>query len=275
MCSVFNISKSGYYSRFNRLSSKWEKENNELILEIINIHEKSKQTYGSPRITAELKSQDINVSRPRVARLMKKANIRSKIRRKYVVTTDSKHSFEIAPNILNRDFKAESPGQKWVSDITYIGTKQRWLYLTVVLDLYDRKIIGWSLSSSLKAKETVIPALKMALNNRSKCDSLIFHSDRGVQYACNIFKQLLKKENIKQSMSRKGNCWDNAVAESFFKTIKVEWIYSRTFINQNQATLSIFEWIESWYNKKRRHSYLGYKTIDEFEKLNINFVTAA
>jgi putative transposase len=267
MCSVFNISKSGYYSRFNRLPSKWEKENNELILEIINIHEKSKQTYGSPRITAELKSQDINVSRPRVARLMKKANIRSKIRRKYVVTTDSKHSFEIAPNILNRDFKAESPGQKWVSDITYIGTKQRWLYLTVVLDLYDRKIIGWSLSSSLKAKETVIPALKMALNNRSKCDSLIFHSDRGVQYACNIFKQLLKKENIKQSMSRKGNCWDNAVAESFFKTLKIECANRNSFQSRKHAAIELFYYIEVWYNRNRRHSYLGYATPVEMENL--------
>ena len=196
-----------------------------LIKEIKKIFKESRQTYGSPRITEELKSRKIIVSRPRVARLMKKENIRSKVKKKYVITTDSKHSFTVAPNLVNRNFVTETPGEVWVSDITYVRTMQGWLYLTVVIDLFDRKVIGWSLSTHLDVLHTSIPALKMALKNRMKDPKLIFHSDRGVQYACDAFKQLLNNENIKQSMSRKGNCWDNAVAESFFKSIKTESIY--------------------------------------------------
>ena len=157
-----------------------------------------------------------------------------------------------------------------------VCTKNGWLYLTVIIDLYDRKVIGWSMSTGLSAEETVIPAWLMAIWNRPVTQELIFHSDRGTQYACNEFAKILKANKlITRSMSRKGNCWDNAVAESFFKTIKVEWIYSKNYVNQEQAQLSIFEWIESWYNRRRRHSALGYKTMEEFEKINSNFKNAA
>jgi len=236
----------------------------------------SYETYGSPRITEELRAQNKVVSRKRVARIMQAAGIRARKPKKFIATTDSKHNYPIAPNLLNRTFTVERPGEIWVSDITYVYTQSGWLYLTVIIDLYNRKVIGWAMSKGLKAEQTIIPAWRMALRNCPITQELIFHSDRGVQYACKAFTNMLKTNKlIKSSMSRKGNCWDNAVAESFFKTIKVEWIYSRTFMNQNQATLSIFEWIESWYNKRRRHSFLGFKTIDEFEKLNINFVNAA
>jgi transposase InsO family protein len=157
-----------------------------------------------------------------------------------------------------------------------VRTYSGWLYLTVIIDMFDRKVIGWSMSKSLTTADTIIPAWFMAVSNRPITEDLIFHSDRGVQYACDDFTKILKlNELITRSMSRKGNCWDNAVAESFFKTIKVEWIYSNSFANQAQAQLSIFEWIESWYNKRRRHSALGYKTIDEFKKINRNFKNVA
>ncbi len=183
--------------------------------------------------------------------------------------------------ILGRDarqrgFTVTRPGQVWVSDITYVPTRSGWLYLTVIIDLFERKVIGWSMSRGLTANETVIAAWMMAVRNRPITQELIFHSDRGVQYACNAFTKILGSNKlITRSMSRKGNCWDNAVAESFFKTIKVEWIYTNSYANQQQAQLSIFEWIEGWYNRRRRHSALGYKTIEEFEKINRNFNHAA
>jgi len=274
MCCVFKVSRSGYYAWLNRKPSKRADENNMLIKEIKQIHQQSRQTYGSPRITEELKSREYKVSRPRVARLMKKENIRSKIKKKYIVTTNSKHSFAVAPNILERNFSTDAPGKVWVSDITYIKTKQGWLYLTVVIDLFDRKIIGWALSSSMSTVDTTIPALKMALKNRSKSSLLIFHSDRGVQYACDEFKQLLKKENICQSMSRKGDCWDNAVAESFFKSLKTECVYHYCFESRSIAARCIFDYIEIWYNRKRRHSALGYKTPIEMENYFYNYLAA-
>ncbi|MFC2126654.1 IS3 family transposase, partial [Bacteroidota bacterium] len=216
MCKVFKVSRSGYYSSIGRRSSKREDENHQILDQIRHIHEDSKQTYGSPRIAAELRSQGIAVSRPRVARLMKKAQIRSKMVKKHVVTTDTKHRYPVVENKLNRDFSVDTIGQVWVSDITYIWTTQGWLYLTIILDLADRKVVGWSLSESLKAINTVLPAWWMATINRPITDHLIFHSDRGVQYACNAFAQLLEtNRKVSRSMSRKGDCWDNAVAESF------------------------------------------------------------
>ena len=208
--------------------------------------------------------------------MMRAAGIRARKPKRFVVTTDSKHNYPVVPNVLNRKFRATRPGQIWVSDLTYVRTKNGWLYLTVIIDLYDRKVIGWSMSMGLSAEETVIPAWLMARWNRPITQELIFHSDRGIQYACKEFANILNANKlITRSMSRKGNCWDNAVAESFFKTIKVEWIYANNFVNQEQAQLSIFEWIESWYNRRRRHSALGYKTMEEFEKININFKNAA
>jgi putative transposase len=242
----------------------------------MDIFEGSDGTYGSPRMTKELRARGWTVSLNRVAKMMRAASIWARKPKRFVVTTDSKHNYPVVPNVLDRKFRAIRPGKIWVSDLTYVRTKNGWLYLTVIIDLYDRKVIGWSMSTGLSAEETVIPAWLMARWNRPITQELIFHSDRGIQYACKEFVNILNANKlITRSMSRKGNCWDNAVAESFFKTIKVEWIYSKNYLNQEQAQLSIFEWIESWYNRRRRHSALGYKTMEEFEKINSNFKNAA
>ncbi len=271
MCKVFNVSRSRYYEWRNNIVSDRDNENRHLLFEIQRIHLQSKATYGSPRITEELKAKGFKVSRPRVARLMTKNRIRAVHAKKFVVTTDSKHKYPIVDNKLDRQFSADKKGQAWVSDITYIRTFQGWLYLTVVIDLFDRKVIGWALSRDMYAKNTSISAFKMAILNRPLTGNLIFHSDRGIQYACNDFTNLLDSYKLVQrSMSRKGNCWDNAVAESFFKTIKIELIYQNKYLNFEEASLSVFEWIETWYNKLRRHSTLGYLNIDELEKINQN-----
>jgi putative transposase len=220
--------------------------------EILKAFQNSKNTYGSPRITQVLNQKQIKVSRPRVARIMKKVHLRSIVKKKFRVTTDSSHKFSIPENKLDRNFKPGTLGAVWVSDITYIRTKQGWLYLTTVIDLGDRKVIGWALSTTMKAADTVIPAFKMAQRNRPITQQLIFHSDRGIQYACNEVRELLEKNPlITRSMSRKGNCWDNAVAESFFKTLKTECVYQNKFTHKEQAALLVFEYIESWYNRKR------------------------
>ena len=193
-------------------------ENKILTEKIRIIYGKSKQTYGSPRVTQELYKLDVKVSRPRVARLMRKAKIRSIVKRKFRVTTDSEHKYPVVENKLNRQFKVNKIATAWVSDITYIKTTQGWLYLTIILDLADRKVVGWSLSSTMKAIDTVIPAWKMAQKNRTITSELIFHSDRGIQYACNEFKSLLDKNPLViRSMSRKGNCWDNGVPRRLFR----------------------------------------------------------
>jgi len=276
MCKVFKVRKSSYYQWLkDGPSTRWQ-ENEKLLVAIMDIFEESKDSYGSIRMTRELKARGRNVGKNRVAKMMRAAGLRARKPRKFKVTTDSKHNYPVVPNVLDRKFQATRSGQIWVSDITYVRTKNGWLYLTVIIDLYDRKVIGWSMSTGLSAEETVIPAWLMATWNRVITQELIFHSDRGTQYACNEFAKILKANKlITRSMSRRGNCWDNAVAESFFKTIKVEWIYSKNYVNQEQAQLSIFEWIESWYNRRRRHSALGYKTMEEFEKININFKNAA
>jgi putative transposase len=230
------------------------------------ITEQTRSRLGSPKLTLELEDRGIIVSRPRVARLMKSMGIRSVISKKFkVCTTESDHPYAPSKNLLDRDFTATQPGVKWVSDITYVRTQQGWLYLTVVMDLFDRKIIGWSMSKTLEANQTVIAALRMALRKRPiNPNELIFHSDRGVQYACEEFRRLLQKHQIIQSMSRKGNCWDNAVAESFFKIIKSELIYQLPIQHISQAQVEIFEFIEIWYNNKRKHSYLNYLTPEQF-----------
>ena len=227
MCRVFKISKSSYYHWLKSGPSKHWIENEELLVRIKNIFDDSLKTYGSPRIKVELQAQGFQVSRPRVARIMKAAGIRARIPRRFVVTTDSKHNYPVAPNILNREFSAIRPGQVWVSDITYIRTNRGWLYLTVIIDLFDRKVVGWAMSKGMTAEETIIAAWRMAVNNRPINQELIFHSDRGIQYACTKVTNILNaNELVQRSMSRKGNCWDNAVAESFFKTIKVEVVYN-------------------------------------------------
>jgi putative transposase len=216
MCRVFNVSKSGYYASLNRPVSVRKQQNEKILSLIKEEYSNSKMRYGSPRISKALQAKEIYVSRPRVARLMKQAQIRARIKRSFKVTTDSKHNYAVSEHLLQRNFTAASTGQVWVSDITYIRTLAGWLYLTVVLDLADRKVIGWSLSKTMRAEDTTVAALKMAIRNRPVTKELIFHSDRGVQYACSEFRRELKVNfMIRQSMSRKANCWDNAVAESF------------------------------------------------------------
>lgn len=268
MCKVFKVSRSRFYGARNYIPSNRDNENRMLLFEIRRIHEQSKASYGSPRIADELKSRGFKISRPRVARLMKQNRIRAVHAKKFIVTTDSKHKYPVVENKLNRNFTTQDKAQAWVSDITYIQTVKGWLYLTVILDLFDRKVIGWSQSRDMSAENTSIAAWRMAVKNRPPSEKLIFHSDRGVQYACHTFANLLQSYKcVERSMSRKGNCWDNAVAESFFKTIKVELVYRNKYLNQELAGLSIFEWIETWYNRHRRHSALGNLTINEFEQL--------
>ena len=215
MCRVLEVSRSGYYRWLKRKPSQRDIDNQRLNAEIREIYDGSKGRYGSPKITQELQDRGYRVSKNRVARRMRDAGLRSKVRRKYRVTTDSKHHFPVAPNLLERNFTAEAPDKVWVSDITYLATRSGWLYLTVIIDLFSRMVVGWALSSSL-SHEMVVTALKRAIKRRRPGDGLIFHSDRGVQYACTDFRKELGKHRFVQSMSRKGDCWDNAVAESCF-----------------------------------------------------------
>lgn len=269
MCDVFAVSRSSFYEWLNRKPSKRALENEVLRQTIQKVTEQTKSRLGSPKLTLELEDRGIFVSRPRVARLMRSMGIRSIISKKFkVCTTESDHPYAPSKNLLDRDFTATRPGEKWVSDITYVRTQQGWLYLTVVMDLFDRKIIGWSMSSTLEAKPTAQAALQMALGKRPVNPyELIFHSDRGVQYACEEFRALLQRYQISQSMSRKGNCWDNAVAENFFKIIKSELIYQLPLLNIEQTQIEIFEFIEIWYNKKRKHSRLNYLTPEQFGEI--------
>ena len=275
MCKIFKISPSAYYNWKQNAVSNRKVKDEQLLQNISKVYESSHKTYGSPRIYNALKQQDICVSRTKVARLMRQNNIRSIHAKKFKITTNSKHNYPICENVLDRNFTMDREGKAWVSDITYIATKEGWLYLTIVLDLYDRKAIGWALSSRMFANETVISAFKMAKLNRPIVDNLIFHSDRGVQYACNEFKKQLESPLITQSMSRKGNCWDNAVAESFFKSLKKECVYRNNYLTRKEAELSVFQWIEMWYNTNRIHSSLGNKSIKEFAKSNKNQNLAA
>ena len=255
MCKVLRVSRSSYYNWLTRNPSRQSIENLELSDRIKKIYELSKRTYGSPRVTIKLLEEGFHVSRPRVARLMNKLGLKSIIRKKWIITTDSRHKYPIVENKLNRNFNVIRPCQVWVSDITYIKTFQGWLYLTVIIDLFDRKVIGWSFSRSLKAAYTTVPAWKMAVRNRMITKKLIFHSDRGIQYACYEFANLLSSYKlVERSMSRKGDCWDNAVAESFFKTLKVEHIYQNSYKTFKEAELSVFEYIEAWYNVNRIHT---------------------
>tara|TARA_R110000764_G_scaffold13183_1_gene38065 strand:+ start:1767 stop:2597 length:831 start_codon:yes stop_codon:yes gene_type:complete len=265
MSSFFGISSSSYYKWVKNPVGFWQQQDAELLERLKAVHTMSKGRYGSPRITKELNAEGIKVSRPRIARLMCRNGIKSIMRRKYRVTTNSNHLYPVNPNLLLRDFSTTGTGEKWVSDITYIRTGEGWLYLTVVMDLADRKIIGWSMDNSMSASSTVVDAWKMAIKNRPVERELIFHSDRGIQYASHEFRRCLKGLPVLQSMSRKGNCWDNAIAESFFKTLKVEMVYHSKFLTRAQAKLEIFDYIEVWYNRKRRHSALDYLTPNQVE----------
>ncbi|MEZ7500420.1 IS3 family transposase [Flavobacterium sp. Arc3] len=276
MCKVLQVGQRSYF-QWKSGSISDRKQRVELLKEITtSIYFDSKQRYGSPRITAELAFLGNKTSRITVAKYMNELGLRSKLSKKFKATTNSTHNHLIVPNVLNRKFSVAEPSKVWVSDITYIRVKEGFLYLTTVLDLYDRKIIGWSLSNGMSVKETSLAALRMAVKNRNIERGLVFHSDRGLQYASKKFTNVIDSyKMITRSMSRKGNCWDNAVAESFFKTLKTEQIYGNTLISKEQMQLDIFEFIEIWYNRKRRHSTLDYKTIEEFWIQKNNFKNVA
>lgn len=276
MAQVFKVSKSSYYYWQGQRVGKWEQINEPIIRQIRTIHAKSKQTYGSPRISQELRKQGYLVSQPRVGRLMKQAGIRSILRKKYVRTTDSAATMRRFENLLDRNFTPGHPGRVWVSDITYIATQQGWSYLTTIIDLGDRNVIGWRLSPTLRACDTIIPVWKAAVATRPITGPLIFHSDQGVQYGCDaLIAEVSKDKRVTQSMSRKGDCWDNAVAESFFKTLKCEWTNRFTYRDHKQAELSVFEYIESFYNTKRAHSSLGYLSPVEYAAKQLTKTNAA
>jgi putative transposase len=229
MCELLKVSRSGYYAWLERPESKRTKENKILSKHIQQIHKDSDQTYGSPRIQAELIVQGFPLSRQRVVRLMKRLNIKARHKRRFKVTTDSQHALPIADNILDRKFTATEPDQAWVADITYIETHQGWLYLAVVIDLFSRKVVGWSMAEHMRT-DLVLTALEAALGKRIPAQSgLVFHSDRGSQYASSDYRTALERAGITCSMSRKGNCWDNAVAESFFGTLKTEFVHPKIF----------------------------------------------
>lgn len=266
MCRVLQVSRSGYYHWRSRPESRRSVENRRLDAHIRAIYNSHKGRAGSPKIADELNDKGINASKNRVARRMKEAGLRSIVRRKYRPTTDSKHTHPVADNLLQRDFSASAPNQVWVSDITYIATQRGWQYLTVFLDLFSRMVVGWALSSSLSA-EMVLTALYRGIRNREPGAGLIIHSDRGVQYACKDFRQVLNKHGFVQSMSRKGNCWDNAVAESFFGILKSELIRHERYKGPQDTLRALFEYIEVYYNRKRKHSTLGYLTPAQYEQV--------
>ena len=265
MCRVLEVSRSGYYRWLKHKPSQRELDNQRLDAEIREIYDSSKGRYGSPKITQELRDRGRRVGKNRVAKRMRKAGLRSKIRRKYRVTTDSKHHFAVSPNLLERNFTEQAPDKVWVSDITYLATRRGWLYLTVIIDVFSRMVVGWALSSSL-GHEMVVTALKRAIRRRRPGKGLIFHSDRGVQYACTDFRNELDKHEFIQSMSRKGDCWDNAVAESFFGIMKCELVYHERYEDHQDTLHSIFEYIEVFYNRQRRHSTLEYLCPADYEE---------
>jgi putative transposase len=267
MCHVLEVSRSGFYRWMKRKESKRSLARRRFDVKVKAVFEARKKRYGSPKITEELRNQGIQTSRSRVAASMKRQGLRSKVRRKYRVTTDSKHSYPVADNLLNRNFTTQAANQVWVSDITYIPSRKGWLYLTVILDLFSRMVVGWCISSSL-GHEMVLTALKRALWRRRPPEGLLFHSDRGVQYCCEDFRKETKEKAITQSMSRKGNCWDNAVAESFFRSFKTECMYHVDIVDLEHSERVAFEYIEGFYNNQRLHQSNGYLSPAEFERLS-------
>lgn len=269
MCQVLEVSRAGYYAwkkRQGREPSPRAKRRQELAEKIRQAHQESRQTYGSPRVYQELKVQGEKVCENTVAKVMKDNGIRSVVCQRFrVKTTDSDHPHPVAENLLERHFEQDLPDRAWAADITYVPTGEGWLYLATVIDLCTRKIVGWAMADHLRAELTV-EALEMALQRRRPCEGLIHHSDRGVQYACRAYRALLEKHGIQCSMSGKGDCYDNAVMESFFKTLKTELVYQQQYETRQQAKASIFEYVEVFYNRRRRHSSLGYVSPEEFER---------
>lgn len=270
ICAVLEVSETTYYRRKKQEITDTEARVILLKQEITSIFYEFEKGYGGTKITRELQSRGFKIKSSSVKFYMRTLGLRSIAKRNFKVTTDSYHNNYVVPNVLNREFKVSEPAVAWVSDITYIQTTKGFLYLTIVMDLFDRKIIGWSLSTKMSTKATILPAWDMAVTNRKITKNLIFHSDRGVQYANKIFTSKLESYKcVTRSMSRKQNHNDNSVSESFFGSFKRELINRNKLLPRKQMRVEVQEYIENWYNKKRRHSFLGYKTIEEFDKINL------
>lgn len=266
MCRVLQVSRSGYYAWRERKPSQRQMANEKLVAEIKRIHEKSRGTYGCLRIYYALLRLGQRYNRKRIARLMHQHGIRAQRKRSYKRTTQSNHNLAVAQNQLNRNFQADYPNQVWLSDITYVATAEGWLYLAVVLDLYTRRVVGWSMKPTLH-RQLVIDALPMAWPQQRPKTGLLHHSDRGCQYASHEYQALLTRHQIEVSMSRRGNCYDNAPAESFFASLKSEGIRGVVYPSRHQARVALFDYIELFYNRERLHSSLGYFTPLEFERM--------
>ena len=264
MCSVLGVSSSGYYDWLKYKPSKQQLANKDLDNNIKSIFTEHKMRYGAPRITKALSAMNNNCSHNRVARRMKLMNLKAVAKKKFKVTTDSEHSKPIYRNVLNRDFNTTKTNQKWCGDITYIRTDEGWMYLAVIIDLHSRAVIGWSMDKTMK-QDLVCNALLMALYRRKFPIDVIIHSDRGSQYCSNKYRKIIEQNNLIGSMSRKGNCWDNAISESFFHTLKVELVHQCRYVTRDLAKQSIFQYIEEYYNRKRIHSSIDYRTPVEVE----------
>ncbi len=264
MCRVIRASRSGYYRWKKQPQSKRQKENEKILTGIRESHKNSGRAYGSPRITDDLREAGTMCGENRIARLMKANRIVGKAKKKFKATTNSRHNLPVAENLLEQNFVAERPDTKWVGDITYVWTMEGWLYLAVILDLYSRQVVGWAMSDRLKS-DFVVEALRQAIGRRNPDPCCKFHSDRGIQYASDDFRTVLKANGFIQSMSRKGNCYDNSVAESFFHTLKTEHVYDYRYETRAEARQSIFVWIEMVYNRRRKHSALGNRSPVSFE----------
>jgi putative transposase len=272
MCQVLSVSRSGYYDWLKNPVSPRRIKDMELKQKIRQIYYHSRKRYGSPRIYQTLLREGCAIGKKRVERLMSEMGIQAVAKKKYQATTDSSHTKPVTENHLNRNFTPEKPNTSWVADITYIWTAEGWLYLATIMDLFSRKIIGWSLRNRL-TKELVIVALDRAVKQRDLSPALLLHSDRGSQYASELYQLLLLKHGIICSMSGKGNCWDNAVMESFYRTLKVELMYQHKYETRRQAQRDIFEYIEIFYNRERLHSSLGYYSPEEYESLMLEKVS--
>lgn len=265
MCQIMKVSRSAYYDWLNRPLGKRKQEDRILLIEIAKVFKESKETYGHRRIKKALRKQGIKCSSQRVRRIMRENGMISVHKVKYKATTNSNHNYPVAPNLLEKNFTATAPGQKWVGDITYIPTGEGWLYLAGVEDLYHRKIVGWSLGNRM-TKQLTINAIDQAIRRELPEGGLIFHSDRGSQYAAYDYQDKLRANSIRQSMSAKGDCYDNASMESFFATLKKELIHRKRFKTRAEARLAIIDYIETWYNAKRIHSGLDYMSPMEYER---------
>jgi putative transposase len=265
LCDVLEVSPAGYYAWRSRPESRRSTANRQLVNDIKRVYRDAYGRYGSPRIHIELKAQGRGVSRGRIERLMRHHGIRAIMARpRWERTPDSRHDLPIAPNLLDRNFVAPAPNCVWLADITYVETDQGWLYLATVMDLYSRRVVGWAMADHLRT-ELPLAALRMAIAAKQPGPGLIHHSDRGVQYASAEYRQVMQSAGLRQSMSRKGDCYDNAPMESFFHTLKTELVYHRRYATRGEATRDIFAYIEGFYNRTRRHSAIGYISPIELE----------